>query len=58
MVISSIDTVAIVVSDKRKALKWYSEILGLSVWFIGPAAPSSDPQENGEVSKILVTGLN
>ena len=43
----SIDTVAVVVSDRVKALQWFTEVLGLPVAYIGPAEPSSDPNLQG-----------
>jgi len=43
----SIDTVAVVVSDRVKALQWFMEVLGLPVAYIGPAEPSSDPNLQG-----------
>ena len=36
MTIVGIDTVAVVVSDKKKALQWYHKILGLRVTYVGP----------------------
>ncbi len=36
MTILGIDTVAIVVSDRRKAIRWYRDVLGLEVAYIGP----------------------
>jgi catechol 2,3-dioxygenase-like lactoylglutathione lyase family enzyme len=42
-----IDTVAVVVSNRRKALEWFREVLGLPVAYIGPAEPSSNPSVQG-----------
>ena len=36
IVVLGIDTVAIVVSDRRKAIAWYRDVLGLEVAYIGP----------------------
>ena len=47
MTIVGIDTVAVVVSNRRKALQWYREVLGLSVAYIGQVEPSSDPSKQG-----------
>ena len=38
---------AVVVSDRVKALQWFTEVLGLPVAYIGPAEPSSDPNLQG-----------
>lgn len=43
----SIDTVAVVVSNRAKALQWFMEVLGLPVAYIGPAEPSSNPSIQG-----------
>lgn len=42
MTIIGIDTVAVVVSDKKKALQWYRDILGLRVAYVGPFVPNTD----------------
>lgn len=47
MTIIGIDTVAVVVSDRRKALPWFRDVLGLSVAYIGPAEPDSNPSVQG-----------
>ena len=41
MPITGIDTVAVVVADRRAAIAWYRDVLGLEVAYIGPmdAAP-------------------
>ena len=49
MSITSIDTIAVVVSDRRKALQWYAEVLGLPTAYIGPAEPNKDPAVQGTV---------
>ncbi len=41
MAIEGIDTVAIVVSDRRQALVWYRDVLGLRVHYIGPNDPGA-----------------
>ena len=51
MAISGIDTVAVVVSDRRKALEWYHEVLGLEVAYVGPNesganSPGQDSAKN------------
>ena len=43
----SIDTVAVVVSDRRRALQWFRDVLGLPVAYIGPSEPSSNPSVQG-----------
>src|SRR6267378_102664 len=48
MTVLGIDTVAIVVSDLRKAIAWYRDILGLVVAYIGP-----NTQESGTVGDHL-----
>jgi catechol 2,3-dioxygenase-like lactoylglutathione lyase family enzyme len=47
MTVTGLDTVAVVVSDKRKAIKWYRDILGLKVAYIGPPMPRADPSIQG-----------
>ncbi len=47
MTVLGIDTVAIVVSDPRKAIEWYRDVLGLDVAYIGPRSPSTDPTVPG-----------
>jgi catechol 2,3-dioxygenase-like lactoylglutathione lyase family enzyme len=47
MTIVGVDTVAVVVSDRRKALKWYHDVLGLPVAYIGPDEPNADPNVQG-----------
>lgn len=47
MSIQGIDTVAVVVSDARKALRWYRDVLGLPVAYIGPYMPNPDPTVQG-----------
>ncbi|MBI4417054.1 MAG: VOC family protein [Euryarchaeota archaeon] len=43
----SIDTVAIVVADRRKAIAWYRDVLGLDVAYIGPNDPNAPPGAAG-----------
>ena len=45
MAVVGIDTVAIVVADRRRAIAWYRDVLGLPVAFIGP--PDSAPDTEG-----------
>ena len=47
MTIIGIDTVAVVVSDRRKALQWFRDVLGLPVAYVGPTEPSSNPSAQG-----------
>jgi len=47
MSIIGIDTVAIVVSDRRQAIRWYRDILGIPTAYIGPPESSSDPNLQG-----------
>lgn len=47
MSITGIDTVAIVVSDRRKAIAWYRDVLGLPVAYIGPNEPNADASVQG-----------
>lgn len=48
MAVLGIDTVAIVVADRHKAIRWYRDVLGLEVAFLGPP-------ENGPVPSVQVT---
>lgn len=41
MTITGVDTVAVVVKDRRKAIAWYRDVLGLTAAFIGPNDPSA-----------------
>lgn len=41
MAILGLDTVAIVVSDRRRAIAWYRDVLGLRVAYIGPNDPTA-----------------
>lgn len=47
MTVTGVDTVAVVVSDARKAIAWYRNVLGLEVAYIGPETASSDPSLQG-----------
>jgi catechol 2,3-dioxygenase-like lactoylglutathione lyase family enzyme len=47
MTVLGIDTVAIVVKDRRQAIAWYRDILGLAVAYIGPNEPDADPFVQG-----------
>lgn len=51
MTVRGIDTVAVVVSDGRKALAWYRDVLGLQVAYIGPATANPDPAVQGTPEK-------
>jgi catechol 2,3-dioxygenase-like lactoylglutathione lyase family enzyme len=51
MTIFSIDTVAVVVSDRRSALAWYRDVLGLPAAYIGPPEAYSDPTIQGSPEK-------
>ncbi|OLE56157.1 hypothetical protein AUF72_01535, partial [Euryarchaeota archaeon 13_1_20CM_2_64_92] len=47
MTVLGVDTIAIVVSDPRKAIAWYRDVLGLDVAYIGPSEPNPDPSIEG-----------
>ena len=47
MAILGIDTVAIVVTDRHEAIRWYRDVLGLEVAYIGPSGSISDPSVEG-----------
>jgi catechol 2,3-dioxygenase-like lactoylglutathione lyase family enzyme len=47
--ILGLDTVAVVVSDRRKAIQWYHDVLGLPIAYVGPSEPSTDPSIQGTV---------
>jgi len=47
MGIYGIDTVAIVVTDRRRAIEWYRDVLGLPVAYLGPNIPGADPASRG-----------
>jgi uncharacterized glyoxalase superfamily protein PhnB len=47
MGILGLDTVAIVVSDRHEAIRWYRDVLGLAVAYIGPSPPNPDPSVQG-----------
>ena len=47
MTIVSIDSVAVGVSDRRRALQWFRDVLGLPVAYIGPSEASSNPSVQG-----------
>lgn len=47
MTILGLDTVAIVVSDRRKAIAWYRDVLGLEITYIGPSESNPDPSVQG-----------
>ncbi|TLZ87812.1 MAG: hypothetical protein E6J92_08750 [Methanobacteriota archaeon] len=47
MGVLGIDTIAIVVSDRHKAIRWYRDVLGLDVAYIGPRISNADPSVQG-----------
>src|SRR5438132_9973718 len=47
MGVLGIDTIAIVVSDRHKAIRWYRDVLGLEVAYIGPRISNVDPTVQG-----------
>src|SRR5439155_26181439 len=47
MGVLGIDTIAIVVSDRHKAIRWYRDVLGLDVAYIGPRISNVDPSVQG-----------
>ena len=47
MTIAGIDTVAVVVSDRRKAIAWYRDVLGLRIAYIGPNDPEAKRPAEG-----------
>ena len=49
MTILGLDTIAIVVSDRRKALRWYRDVLGLPISYVGPLESNTDPNVQGSI---------
>src|SRR5256886_8968180 len=47
MGVLGIDTIAIVVSDRHQAIRWYRDVLGLDVAYIGPRISNLDPSVQG-----------
>ena len=47
MTILGLDTVAILVADRHKAIRWYRDVLGLPVAYLGPNDPDADPSADG-----------
>ena len=47
MTVLGVDTVAIVVANRRKAIVWYRDVLGLPVAYIGPNDPGPDGPPEG-----------
>ena len=47
MTITGLDTVAIVVSDMKRAIAWYRDVLGLQVAYIGPPKANDNPAVQG-----------
>ncbi len=47
MTVYAVDTIAVVVSDARKAIGWYRDVLGLRVAHIGPPVPHADASIQG-----------
>lgn len=54
MGILGIDTIAIVVSDRHKAIRWYRDVLGLDVAYIGPREANADPTVQGTADAAFV----
>jgi lactoylglutathione lyase len=48
MSLTGIDTVAVVVSDRQQALRWYRDLLGLNVALMGP----EDPTRPGDATNL------
>ncbi|HUO42012.1 MAG TPA: VOC family protein [Methylomirabilota bacterium] len=51
MTIFGIATVAVVVSNRRNALAWYTKVLGLQATYIGPHESNPDPTVQGSPDK-------
>ena len=51
MTILGIDTIAIVVSDRHKAIRWYRNVLGLDIAYIGPSESNPDSTVQGSVDR-------
>jgi catechol 2,3-dioxygenase-like lactoylglutathione lyase family enzyme len=49
MTITGLDTVAVVVSDRKKALRWYCQVLGLKLAYIGPRVSNPNPGIQGTI---------
>ena len=47
MTIAGIDTIAVVVSDRRKAIAWYRNVLGLRIAYVGPNDPNAKLPADG-----------
>ncbi len=47
MTVLGLDTVAVVVSDRQKAIAWYRDVLGLEVAYIGPSEAAPDASVQG-----------
>jgi catechol 2,3-dioxygenase-like lactoylglutathione lyase family enzyme len=47
MAILGLDTVAIVVVDRHKAIRWYRNVLGLDIAYLGPNDPTANPSAEG-----------
>ena len=47
MAIDGIDSVAVVVSNRKRALHWYTNVLGLNPAYIGPPVSNPDPSVQG-----------
>jgi len=50
MTITGMDTVAVVVSDRKRAIAWYRDVLGLRVAYIGPSEANKDHAVQGSPS--------
>lgn len=44
MALLGVDTVSIVVSDRRKAIEWYRDVLGVAVVYAGQITASVMPE--------------
>jgi catechol 2,3-dioxygenase-like lactoylglutathione lyase family enzyme len=51
LAIMGIDTVAVVVSDRREALRWYRDTLLLGVAYVGPFEANADASVQGSADR-------
>lgn len=47
MAVLGLDTVAIVVRDRHRAIAWYRDVLGLEIAYLGPNSEDADPTAQG-----------
>ena len=47
MTIRGVDTIALVVSDRRKAIAWFRDVFEIPVAYIGPSTPNPEPTVQG-----------